>query len=119
MPSRSLGVLHWDAPPEHMHSILRPSSQTGQHAGEIGGTLLGTCGALVLTLGGRSDRGVTLIGDMVCVLSTFCFLGYFTIGRHLRSWVPLFTYMFLITCEFPFACMFMPLLWQGQAWRCC
>ena len=65
----------------------------------MGGTLLGTCGALVLTVWGRTDQGVTLIGDLACGASMIGFICYFSIGRHLRSWVPLFTYMLLITCK--------------------
>lgn len=75
-------------------------------AGEIGGTAFGMCGALVLTIGGRSDTGATLVGDLVCGASVFGVIAYISLGRRLRTWIPLFAYMFTISGKLSgIACM--------------
>ena len=37
------------------------------------------------------------MGDCVCLLSACLFLAYMAIGRRLRSWMPLFVYIFPVT----------------------
>ncbi|KAK9786679.1 hypothetical protein WJX73_009946 [Symbiochloris irregularis] len=65
--------------------------------GELVGTALGTAGAFVLAFAGQSDRGAGLIGDGMCAVAVLGFVAYFSIGKRLSTWVPLFAYMFLIT----------------------
>ena len=66
-------------------------------AGELGGTALAGVGAIFLAAGSGSNKGVTLEGDCVCLLSACLFLSYMAIGRRLRAWMPLFVYIFPVT----------------------
>lgn len=58
---------------------------------------MGTCGALVLSIGGRNDKEVSMLADAGAVLALLAFIVYFSIGKRLCSWAPLFAYMFVIT----------------------
>ena len=62
-------------------------------AGELGGSALAGIGAILLAAGSGSNAGVTLIGDLVCLASSCCFLVYMAIGRSVRSWMGLFVYV--------------------------
>lgn len=66
-------------------------------AGELGGTALAGVGAILLAAGSGSNRGVTLVGDLVSLISACLFLVYMAIGRQLRSWMPVFVYMLPVT----------------------
>ena len=94
------GHLHsrssWKA---HSSSLTPKSTDHGNCccAGELLGTALAGLGAVLLAAGAGSDQGVTLVGDCVCLLSACLFLVYMAIGRRLRSWMPLFVYIFPVT----------------------
>ena len=62
-------------------------------AGELGGSAAAGLGAILLAAGSGSNAGVTLIGDLVCLGSSVCFLVYMAIGRSVRSWMGLFVYV--------------------------
>ncbi|GAQ89124.1 hypothetical protein KFL_004890070 [Klebsormidium nitens] len=65
--------------------------------GEIGGVALGTGGAALLALSAKSDRDVTVQGDVAAVLAAAAFCGYITCGKSLRDWLPLFCYSFPVS----------------------
>ena len=78
---------------------MQDSNSTTRHAsqdvpaGELGGSALAGIGAILLAAGSGSNAGVTLIGDLVCLASSCCFLVYMAIGRSVRSWMGLFVYV--------------------------
>lgn len=65
---------------------------------ETGGTLVGLTGALIMLLDIKDDsenaRNPSLIGDLVALLGAAAVSAYLVVGRHLRSWIPLWVYAF-------------------------
>ncbi|GLC33755.1 hypothetical protein PLESTM_000107800 [Pleodorina starrii] len=68
-------------------------------AGELGGTLLGLAGAVVLSVGasGGGEARVGLAGDLASLLASAVMVGYLSVGRRLRQWMPIFVYAFPVT----------------------
>lgn len=52
-------------------------------------------------LAGISNRvlttQVTIVGDLACIVASTAVIAYLSVGRHLRSWMPLFVYAFPVT----------------------
>ncbi|KAG2435052.1 hypothetical protein HYH02_012049 [Chlamydomonas schloesseri] len=67
--------------------------------GEVGGALLGLAGAVVLSVsatGGREAQA-GLAGDLASLLASAVMVGYLSVGRRLRQWMPIFIYAFPVT----------------------
>ena len=60
---------------------------------------MGLAGAVVLAFGGQKDSGASLYGDALTTIALVAYIMYFVIGRRLRGWVPLMTYMMLLSGE--------------------
>ena len=60
--------------------------------GELGGTAAAMLGMVVLVSDARSDRQVSLRGDLEALGAATVFAVYLTIGGELRAWMPLFLY---------------------------
>lgn len=54
-----------------------------------------------------------MFGDMLSVVAVLAYTMYFVLGRHVRSYVPVFTYMMVVTGA-PMVDVLMPLLACGQ-----
>ncbi|GIL68446.1 hypothetical protein Vafri_21721 [Volvox africanus] len=67
--------------------------------GELGGTLVGLAGAIVLSVGASSggEEHVGLAGDLASLLASAVMVGYLSVGRRLRQWMPIFVYAFPVT----------------------
>ncbi len=61
------------------------------------GALIGFSGATIVILGVDSEGDATLIGDFAAFIGAVTVVGYFTAGRVLRNWMPLFLYAFPVT----------------------
>ena len=57
---------------------------------------MGFSGALLLAQ--AQDGGtVTWAGDLASLMAAAAMMGYLSVGRHLRSWMDLFVYVFPVT----------------------
>jgi len=68
--------------------------------GEVGGTLLGFLGGVLLAVGPRSAREaqeVTVAGDLASLMAAVAFVGYMAAGRTLRRFMPIFVYAAPVT----------------------
>ncbi|KAG2485643.1 hypothetical protein HYH03_015615 [Edaphochlamys debaryana] len=67
--------------------------------GELGGAVLGLAGAVVLSVGASSgsEERVGLPGDLASLLASAVMVGYLSVGRRLRQWMPIFVYAFPVT----------------------
>eukprot|EP00887_Chlorella_sp_A99_P004332 scaffold15.g4332.t1 len=66
--------------------------------GELLGTLVGLVGAVLLaTAAARTDRQVTVAGDLAALCASLAIIVYLLVGRSLRQWMPLFVYAFPVT----------------------
>ncbi|GIM12972.1 hypothetical protein Vretimale_16154 [Volvox reticuliferus] len=67
--------------------------------GELGGTLVGLAGAIVLSVGASSggEEHVGLAGDLASLLASAVMVGYLSVGRRMRQWMPIFVYAFPVT----------------------
>ena len=61
------------------------------------GALIGFLGAAIIIAGVESEGDASLIGDLAAFLGAVTVVGYFTVGRLLRAWMPLFVYAFPVT----------------------
>ncbi|CAM6089056.1 unnamed protein product [Calypogeia fissa] len=66
---------------------------------ELIGVTLGVIGVAVLATGTAVDRDAesTYIGDFIALCASVTMAGYLTVGKKLRSWMPLFVYQFPVT----------------------
>eukprot|EP00887_Chlorella_sp_A99_P004149 scaffold23.g4149.t1 len=61
-------------------------------------TLVGLVGAVLLaTAAARTDRQVTVAGDLAALCASLAIIVYLLVGRSLRQWMPLFVYTFPVT----------------------
>ena len=67
--------------------------------GELIGTAIAVFGAAYLAFGGENDGGATVYGDVLSGIAVLAFTMYFVLGRRVRSFVPIFTYMLIVTGE--------------------
>ena len=65
--------------------------------GELIGTAIAVLGAAYLAFGGKNDGGATVYGDFLSVIAVLAYVMYFVLGRRVRGFVPIFTYMLLVT----------------------
>tara|TARA_B100001996_G_C18658801_1_gene592240 strand:+ start:744 stop:1706 length:963 start_codon:yes stop_codon:yes gene_type:complete len=61
------------------------------------GAVIGFIGAAIIILGVESEGKASLIGDLAAFIGAVTVVGYFTAGRVLREWMPLFVYAFPVT----------------------
>ena len=61
------------------------------------GAVIGFIGASIIILGVESEGNASLIGDLAAFIGAITVVGYFTAGRILREWMPLFVYAFPVT----------------------
>tara|TARA_X000000368_G_C23037534_1_gene715239 strand:+ start:1137 stop:2099 length:963 start_codon:yes stop_codon:yes gene_type:complete len=61
------------------------------------GAIIGFIGAAIIILGVESEGKASLIGDLAAFIGAVTVVGYFTAGRVLREWMPLFVYAFPVT----------------------
>lgn len=61
------------------------------------GAIIGFIGAAIIILGVESEGKASLIGDLAAFIGAVTVVGYFTAGRVLRGWMPLFVYAFPVT----------------------
>ena len=66
-------------------------------AGELVGTAIAVSGAAVLAFGGQSDGGASLYGDALSSAAVLAYIMYFILGRRVRGFVPVITYMLVMT----------------------
>ncbi|CAM6120098.1 unnamed protein product [Calypogeia fissa] len=66
---------------------------------ELIGVTLGVIGVAVLATGTGVERDAqsTYIGDFIALCASATMAGYLTVGKKLRSWMPLFVYQFPVT----------------------
>ena len=64
---------------------------------QASGAFVGFLGAGITLLGVTNEGGVTLIGDFAAFIGAVAFVGYLTVGRLLRTQIPLFIYAFPVT----------------------
>ncbi|CAM6121130.1 unnamed protein product [Calypogeia fissa] len=66
---------------------------------ELIGVTLGVIGVAVLATGTGVERDAqsTYIGDFIALCASAAMAGYLTVGKKLRSWMPLFVYQFPVT----------------------
>ncbi len=61
------------------------------------GAIIGFLGAAIIIAGVESEGEASLVGDLAAFLGAITVVGYFTVGRLMRSWMPLFVYAFPVT----------------------
>ncbi|KAK9824921.1 hypothetical protein WJX74_006823 [Apatococcus lobatus] len=65
--------------------------------GEVGGSLMALGGMIVLTHNTGKDQQVTIAGDLSALGAATFVIGYLSIGRMLRAWMPLYLYAAPVT----------------------
>lgn len=61
------------------------------------GAIVGFIGASIIILGVESEGDASLVGDLAAFFGAVAVVGYFTAGRILREWMPLFIYALPVT----------------------
>ena len=61
------------------------------------GVIIGFIGAAIAIIGGSSESGVSVFGNLLAFMGAVTYVGYLTAGRVLRRWLPIFLYAFPVT----------------------
>ena len=108
-PERTLGAL--------MRHALAPERSLPPTALEAAGSTLSFAAAAILILSASSsglhEPGVTVEGDLMAFVGAAAVWLYLEVGGSLRSWMPLFHYVFPVTLESAISAALMSLLFES------